>query len=215
MFAPVVKWGARIELPDAAPEVLRTAFRMARLERPGATHVELPEDVAERETDGRPIPVRRTRYAAARDDAVRAAADAINGATRPILLVGNGVVRRDAAGHGAVAALRTFVAAARIPATHTFMAKGALDDRSGATLPAVGLQRPGADLSALPDLAAADLVVCIGYDLVEWAPGLWNPRGDKRVVHLDSRPAEVDASYVVATEDIARHPTAGTDSRPS
>jgi len=68
MFAPVVKWGARIELPDAAPEVLRTAFRMARLERPGATHVELPEDVAERETDGRPIPVRRTRYAAARDD---------------------------------------------------------------------------------------------------------------------------------------------------
>ena len=200
MFAPVVKWGARIELPDAAPEVLRTAFRMARLERPGATHVELPEDVAERETDGRPIPVRRTRYAAARDDAVRAAADAINGATRPILLVGNGVVRRDAAGHGAVAALRAFVAAARIPATHTFMAKGALDDRSGATLPAVGLQRPGADLSALPDLAAADLVVCIGYDLVEWAPGLWNPRGDKRVVHLDSRPAEVDASYVVATE---------------
>src|SRR5207244_1886833 len=80
------------------------------------------------------------------------------------------------------------------------MAKGALDDRSRATLPAVGLQRPGADLSALPDLAAADLVVCIGYDLVEWAPGLWNPRGDKRVVHLDSRPAEVDASYVVATE---------------
>ena len=200
MFAPVVKWGARIELPDAAPEVLRTAFRMARLERPGATHVELPEDVAERETDGRPIPVRRTRYAAARDDAVRAAADAINGATRPILLVGNGVVRRDAAGHGAVAALRAFVAAARIPATHTFMAKGALDDRSGATLPAVGLQRPGADLSALPDLAAADLVVCIGYDLVEWAPGLWNPRGDKHVVHIDSRPAEVDASYVVATE---------------
>jgi len=200
MFAPAVKWGARIELPDGAPEVVRTAFRMARLERPGATHIELPEDVAERETHGRPIPVRRTRYAAARDDAVRAAADTINGAGRPIVLVGNGVVRRDAAGHGAVAALRAFVAKTRIPATHTFMAKGALDDRDGAARPAVGLQRPGADLSALPDLAAADVVVCVGYDLVEWAPGLWNPRGDKRVVHVDSRPAEVDASYVVATE---------------
>ncbi|HEV2249831.1 MAG TPA: acetolactate synthase large subunit [Candidatus Limnocylindria bacterium] len=200
MFAPVVKWGARIELPDGAPEVVRTAFRTARLERPGATHVELPEDVAEREVDGRPMTVRRTRYAAAREDAVRAAADAINGASRPLLLVGNGVLRRDAAGHGAVAALRAFVARTRIRATHTFMAKGALDARAPASLPAVGLQRPGADLAALPELAQADVVVCVGYDLVEWAPALWNPRGDKRVVHIDSRPAEIDASYVVATE---------------
>jgi acetolactate synthase-1/2/3 large subunit len=67
-------------------------------------------------------------------------------------------------------------------------------------LPAVGLQRPGADLAALPELAQADVVVCIGYDLVEWAPALWNPTGEKRVVHVDSRPAEIDAAYVVATE---------------
>jgi acetolactate synthase-1/2/3 large subunit len=200
MFAPVVKWGARIGVPDGAPEVIRTAFRRARLERPGATHVELPEDVAEMEASVGPIPVRRTRYAAAQDDALRAAAAAINEAARPLLLVGNGVIRRDVAGHGAVAALRAFVAKTRIPATHTFMAKGALDDRDAATLPAVGLQRPGADLAALPELAQADVVVCVGYDLVEWAPTLWNPKGDKRVVHVDSRPAEIDASYVIATE---------------
>ena len=200
MFAPVVKWGARIELPEGAPEVIRTAFRTARLERPGATHVELPEDVAEHDADGRPMPVRRTRYAAAQDDAIQAAADAINGAARPILIVGNGVIRRDVAGHGAVAALRAFVAKTRIPATHTFMAKGALDDRDAAALPAVGLQRPAADLAALPELANADVVVCVGYDLVEWSPLLWNPKGEKRVVHVDSRPAEIDASYVVATE---------------
>ncbi len=200
MFAPAVKWGARIELPDSAPEVIRTAFRIARLERPGATHVEIPEDVAERETDGGPIPVRRTRYAAARDDAVEAAAKAINEAVRPIVLVGNGVIRRDVAGHGAVAALRAFVAKTHLPTTHTFMAKGALDDRGPSSLPAVGLQRPGADLAALPELAQADVVVCVGYDLVEWAPSLWNPKGDKRVVHVDSRPAEIDASYVIATE---------------
>jgi len=200
MFAPVVKWGARIELPEGAPEVIRTAFRTARLERPGATHVELPEDVAEQDADGRPMPVRRTRYAAAQDDAIQAAADAINDAARPILIVGNGVIRRDVAGHGAVAALRAFVAKTRIPATHTFMAKGALDDRDPAALPAVGLQRPAADLAALPELANADVVVCVGYDLVEWSPLLWNPKGEKRVVHVDSRPAEIDASYVVATE---------------
>ena len=200
MFAPVVKWGARIELPEGAPEVIRTAFRMARLERPGATHVELPEDVAEQDAAGRPIPVRRTRYATAREDAIRDAADAINGASRPILLIGNGVIRRDAAGHGAVAALRTFIVKTRIATTHTFMAKGAIDDRDAAALPAVGLQRPGADVAALPELAQADVVVCVGYDLVEWAPALWNPKGDKRVVHIDSRPAEIDASYVVVTE---------------
>jgi acetolactate synthase-1/2/3 large subunit len=82
------------------------------------------------------------------------------------------------------------------------MAKGAIDDRDPAALPAVGLQRPGADLAALPELAQADLVVCVGYDLVEWAPGLWNPKGDKRVVHIDSRPAEIDASYTVVTEAV-------------
>ena len=200
MFAPVVKWGARIEVPDGAPEVIRTAFRVARLERPAATHVELPEDVAEHETAAEPIPVRRTRYAAARDDAIQAAASAINDATRPIVLVGNGVLRRDAAGHGTVAALRAFVDRTHLPTTHTFMAKGAVDDRDAAALPAVGLQRSGADLAALPELAQADVVVCVGYDLIEWAPGLWNPKGDKRVVHVDSRPAEIDASYIVATE---------------
>ncbi|MEP7003718.1 MAG: acetolactate synthase large subunit [Chloroflexota bacterium] len=200
MFAPVVKWGARIEVPEGTGEVIRTAFRTARLERPGATHVELPEDVAELETDGHPMPVRRTRYAAARDDAVKAAADAINGATHPILLVGNGVVRREAAGHGAVTAVRAFVTRTRIPATHTFMAKGAIDDRDPSALPAVGLQRSGADLAALDELARADLVICVGYDLVEWSPEIWNPQGDKRVVHIDSRPAEIDASYVIATE---------------
>ncbi|MDP9246441.1 MAG: acetolactate synthase large subunit [Chloroflexota bacterium] len=200
MFAPAVKWGARIELPEGTPEVIRTAFRMARLERPGATHVEIPEDVAERMVAATPMPVRRTRYAAAREDAVRAAADVINGASRPILLVGNGVLRREVAGHGAVAALRAFAARVRIPATHTFMAKGAIDDRDPVALRSAGLQQPGADLAALPELANADVVVCIGYDLVEWAPALWNPEGEKRVVHIDSRPAEIDASYVVATE---------------
>src|SRR5258708_34477279 len=80
------------------------------------------------------------------------------------------------------------------------MAKGALDAGDPRALPAVGLQRPGADLAALPEVAQADLVICVGYDLVEWAPALWNPKGGKRVVHIDSRPAEIDAAYVVATE---------------
>ncbi len=200
MFAPAVKWNARIELPETAPEIVRKAFRLARLEKPGATQVELPEDVAEREVDARPIEVRRTTYARAGEDVVLKAAEAINVASRPVLLVGNGVVRREVAGHRAVAALREFVTRTRIPATHTFMAKGALDETDPATLAPVGLQRPGADLANLDELAAADVVVAIGYDLVEWAPALWNPKRERRIVHVDGSEAEVDRSYVPSVE---------------
>src|SRR6266849_3177936 len=115
LLRPVTKWNARIEEPTAIPEVVRKAFRLARLEKPGATHIELPEDVAEREVDARPLEVRRTTYARAGDDVVRKAAETIDAASRPVLLVGNGVIRREAARHGAVAALRRFVARTRIP----------------------------------------------------------------------------------------------------
>src|SRR5258708_5909925 len=87
MFAPVVKWSARVELPDGAPEVIRTAFREARLERPGATHVQLPEDVADHEARGTPIAVRRTRYPPAQDDPLRAAPDPAHRSSTPIPLV--------------------------------------------------------------------------------------------------------------------------------
>ncbi|HEY8648826.1 MAG TPA: acetolactate synthase large subunit [Candidatus Limnocylindria bacterium] len=200
MFAPVVKWNARIDLPETAPEIVRKAFRLARLEKPGATHIELPEDVAEREVVGAPLAVRRTRYPQAGDDALARAAEVINRAAHPIVLVGNGVIRREASGHGAVAALRSFIARSHLSTTHTFMAKGALDDRDPAALPSVGLQRPGADLASIAELREADAVVAVGYDLVEWAPGLWNPGHDKQIVHLDSTPAEVDMSYVPSIE---------------
>lgn len=200
MFAPVVKWNARIDLPETAPEIVRKAFRLARLEKPGATHIELPEDVAERQVDAAPIEVRRTRYAQASEEALARAAELINGAQQPIVLVGNGTLRREASGHGAVAALRAFVGRTNLPSTHTFMAKGALDDLNTTASPAVGLQRVSADLSNVAELRNADVVVAIGYDLVEWAPRFWNPDRAKAIIHLDSSPAEIDASYVPSVE---------------
>lgn len=200
MFAPVVKWNARIDLPETAPEIVRKAFRLARLDKPGATHIELPEDVAERQVDAAPIEVRRTRYAQAGEEALGRAAELINGAEHPIALVGNGTLRREASGHGAAAALRAFVARTHLPSTHTFMAKGALDDLDPAALPTVGLQRVGTDLSNVAELRDADVVVAIGYDLVEWAPRFWNPDRAKTIIHLDSSPADIDASYVPSIE---------------
>jgi len=200
MFEPVTKWSTRVTVADTVPEVVRKAFRIARIEKPGATHIELPEDVAGEKTDAKPLEVRRTSYPKAQDEAIAKAVDLIDAAKAPLILAGNGVARRYAAGNPSVEALRRFVERSRIPATWTYMAKGVIDPNSDYALGPVGLQRPGAELANVPELAKADLVIAIGYDLVEWAPVLWNPKSDKAVIHLDSSAAELDGHYQPSVE---------------
>jgi len=202
MFTPVTKWSTRVSVPESVPEVVRKAFRLARIEKPGATHIELPEDVAREEVRSAPLEVRRTSYPQAQREAVHRAAAIINAAKGPVVLAGNGVTRRNAVGNPTVDALRRFVQRSRIWATHTYMAKGVLDPLGQHSLPPVGLQRPGADLANVKLLAEADVVIAVGYDLVEWAPVLWNPKRDKIVVHIDSTAAELDGHYQPSIEVI-------------
>jgi acetolactate synthase-1/2/3 large subunit len=202
MFTPVTKWSTRISVPESVPEVVRKAFRLARIEKPGATHIELPEDVAKEEVRSAPLEVRRTSYPQAQREAIDRAADIINAAKTPVILAGNGVTRRQALGNPTVDALRRFVQRSHIWATHTYMAKGVLDPFGRHSLPPVGLQRPGADLANVKALAEADVVIAVGYDLVEWAPVLWNPKRDKIVVHVDSTAAELDGHYQPSIEVI-------------
>ena len=192
LFAPITKWNARIELPETTPEIVRKAFRLARLEKPGATHIELPEDIAAAEVEGEPVPVRRTTYPAARPESVARAAEVLRGAARPVILAGNGVIRRQAAD-----ALAEFAHRLQIPVVTTFMGKGALDYRDPLALPAMGLHSHEAPLGPL---AEADLVLAVGYDLVEWVPEVWNPQRQKRVLHIDSDAAEIDRNYLPAAE---------------
>src|SRR5438445_14677 len=202
MLSPVTKWSTRISVADATPEVVRKAFRLARLEKPGATHIELPEDLAGQSVDMKPLEVRRTSYPNASENAIHRALEVIKQAKSPMILVGNGVARRQAAGHPTVEALRRFVRRSGVFATHTYMAKGVLDPFGSNSLPPVGLQRPGAELSNVPQLASADLVIAVGYDLVEWSPSLWNPKRDKSVVHIDSTAAGLDGHYQPAVEAV-------------
>lgn len=202
MFAPVTKWSTRVSVPESVPEVVRKAFRLARIEKPGATHIELPEDVAKEEVRSAPLEVRRTSYPQAQHEAIERAADIINAAKSPVILAGNGVTRRNAVGNPTVDTLRRFVQRSQIWATHTFMAKGVLDPFGQHSLPPVGLQRPGADLANVKLLADADVVIAVGYDLVEWAPVIWNPKRDKAVVHIDSTAAEIDGHYQPSIEVI-------------
>src|SRR5256714_1295803 len=200
MFGPVTKGSTRISVADSTPGNAGKAFRRARLEKPGATHIELPEDVADQNAEMKPLEVRRPSYPKAQDAVINRALELIKSARAPIILAGNGVSRRQAAGHASVESLRRFVRRSGISATHTYMAKGVLDPFSPQSLPAAGLQRPGAELANIPQLADADLVIAVGYDLVEWSPSLWNPKRDKVVVHVDSTAAELDGHYQPSVE---------------
>jgi acetolactate synthase-1/2/3 large subunit len=189
MFEPVTKWTARVEVPGAIPEIVAKAFRVARLEKPGPTHIELPEDIAAGAVDPalEPLVLPAAAVPEPTDDAIERAADLIAGAERPLILAGNGVLRR-----GASPELRDFARGLHVPVAVTFMGKGAIDDRSHLSLMAVGLQARDHVLSGFD---RADLVVSVGYDPVEYGPGRWNPGGAKRIVHIDTTPAEVDAAY--------------------
>lgn len=192
LFRPVTKWNARVEIPETVPEIVRKGFRLARMEKPGATHIELPEDVANATVDAAPLPVRRTTYPVARPESIARAIELLTGASRPVILAGNGVVRRQAS-----EALAEFARRLQLPVVTTFMGKGALSYRDPLALPSMGLQSPEASKGALEE---ADLVLAVGYDLVEWAPGTWNPTGSQTIVHIDSTAAELDRSYIPATE---------------
>ncbi len=193
MMEPVTKWNTRVERVEAIPEIVRKAFRVATLEKPGPTHIELPEDVAATvipEADaGGPVPLvpGRAYFPEPTDEAIAHAAGLLAASERPIVLAGNGVLRRRAADD-----LRAFARGLHIPVAATFMGKGAIDDRSHLSLMAVGLQARDHVLSGFD---RADLVVCVGYDLVEYAPSAWNHDGRKRIIHIDTAPAEVDAAY--------------------
>jgi len=194
LFRPVTKWNTSVQEVEAIPEIVRKAFRVAELEKPGPTHIELPENLAAAGVPAAlgPLHRGRTYFPEPTDEAIDHAARLIAASQRPIILAGNGVLRRRAAPE-----LRALARALHVPVAATFMGKGAVDDRSHLSLMAVGLQ---ARDHVLAGFERADLVVCVGYDLVEYGPARWNPDGTKRILHIDTQPAEVDAAYQPVVE---------------
>ena len=121
MFRPLSKWAQTVHHPDTIPEIIRKAFKTAEAEKPGAAIIELPEDIAETEAQGAPLPVRKTRRAGADHRAVADAVTAIVNARNPIVLAGNGAIRKRAS-----AQLRRFAELTGIGVVNTFMGKGAV-----------------------------------------------------------------------------------------
>ncbi|HEY1358182.1 MAG TPA: acetolactate synthase large subunit [Thermoleophilaceae bacterium] len=192
VMRPITKWNARLSDGAIIPEVVRKAFKVAEGEKPGATHIELPEDVMEAEIEGEPLPRRRLVRPEPSARELLKAADLVRGALNPVALAGNGVIRG-----GATPALREFVRSTGIPVAETFMGKGLLDPDDPKALGSVGLQAGDYNMAGFEE---ADVVLAIGYDLVEHSPEHWNPNRDKKIICIDSVPAETDAFFIPEVE---------------
>lgn len=195
MFKPISKWAHSIWDADNVSEVVRKAFKVAESEKPGAAVIELPEDIAKKETEVGPMQVRRTRRPAADHKAIKLAVDLIAGATNPLILAGNGAVRKRAAQQ-----LQRLARKAGIGVVNTFMGKGAMPMSDPHCLYTIGLQSRDYINIAMDD---ADVVIAVGYDLVEYSPAGWNRQQNTKIIHIDFLPAEIDHHYPVEVDIVS------------
>ncbi|MEL0323962.1 MAG: acetolactate synthase large subunit [Rhodospirillales bacterium] len=195
MFRPITKWAQTIYNAGTVAEVVRKAFKVAEAEKPGATVIELPEDVAKHMVDVQPLAPKKTRRAAADHKAVSQAVDIIAAAKNPVILAGNGCVRKRASEQ-----LRRLAHKTGIPVVNTFMGKGAVSMDDEHCLFTLGLQ--GRDHVNLL-LDEADVIVAAGYDLVEYAPAFWMKGKKKKVIVIDFEHAEVDSALPVDVDMVA------------
>ncbi len=190
MFQPITKYSSRLLTPNIISEVVRKAFKLAQTEKYGAAFIEFPENIAEMEVESEPLPVKHPHPPEPPSERIDAAADVISNAKNPIILAGNGVIRSKAWKQ-----LGEFAQELRIPVANTFMAKGVIPFKHPMALGSAGLQ---ANDYVSCGFNRADVIICIGYDLVEYHPFLWHPTKDRTIIHIDSSPAEVDAYYPIS-----------------
>lgn len=194
MFRPITKWNTAVQAPNTITEVVRKAFKLAEMEKPGATHIELAEDVAAMEVHGdrEPIAPHTVRRPGPDQKSIEATFELLKLAKRPLIIAGNGAIRKRSSRY-----LRRLVEALNIPVVHTFMGKGAVSDRASQSLLAMGL---GFKDYVFEAVFAADLILTVGYDIAEYAPEKWNLNTGIPVVHIDFTPAEVYTHYRPAVE---------------
>lgn len=186
LFKPITKWNTAIYHGEIVPEAVRKAFKLAQEEKPGVTHIELSEDIAEHDIQGEPIKPHVLRRSSPDYKAIQNALELLKSAKKPIILAGNGAIRKLASKH-----LRMFVEHTNIPVVSTFMGKGALSDEDPRSLRSVGLQAKDFPIYAFQE---ADLILAIGFDIAELYPitlKLMNPNKDKKIIHIDFVEAEV------------------------
>lgn len=189
IFEPVTKWNTQVKKAEIIPEVVRKAFDVAQGEKPGATHIDLPEDIAAMEVEGKPLEIIEPTIMEAGERVIKDAANLIEQAKHPLILAGMGVERGQAE-----ESLRAFAEKADLPVVHTFMGKGAISWKNDQSLLTAGIS--GKDYITC-GFKQSDLIIAIGFDMAEYPPKNWNPDGQSPILHIDTIEAETDANYPV------------------
>lgn len=189
MYQSVTKWSTTITDPDVIPEVVAKAIKIANGGRPGAVLIELPEDIAKEETEAEPFQIcTGPLEIGTTQDQVQKVCTLLSQCKKPLVLLGD-----SANSLSCHAEIKTFLEKTGCYAAYTFMSKGAIDSRYGRSLHCVGLGFNDVVMSAFKD---SDCVICIGYHMVEYPPSRWNIGCDKKIIHIDVEPAEVDQHYL-------------------
>ena len=191
LFAPITKYSTQIREPEIIPEVVRKAFKQALAEKPGVSFIDFPENIAGADVEGKePLKVQAAATPEPPAAKVEQAAEIISSARHPIVMAGNGVIRARATEQ-----LQAFAEKLQIPVATTFMAKGAIPFSHPLSLGTVGLQ---AHDYVDCGFDRADVIICVGYDMIEYHPHLWHPEKHAQILHIDETPAEVDEHYILA-----------------
>ncbi len=188
MFSKITSWNATVTAAHQIPELVGKAFDIAT-DVPGATHIELPEDVAAQEADSVPLEKKEYSHSCNFDEKeLHKALELISGASKPLIIAGNGVIRENASTE-----LEKFVEAANIGVVTTFMGKGAIPADNDHFIGSMGMSEKDYIMCGLD---AADVVIAVGFDSVEYSPDHWNMGGSKRIIHVHNRHPEMESSYL-------------------
>ncbi|MBK6721470.1 MAG: acetolactate synthase large subunit [Sphingomonadales bacterium] len=193
MMGPITKYTHQMASSDNIPSRVREAFRLAEEEKPGAVHIELPEDIADEHTDSQPIKRSIARRPSADPKAVAAAVARLEAAKAPILVIGAGANRTSTG-----KMLREIIEKTNIPFLTTQLGKGVIDERHPRF---VGCAALSAGDFVHRAVEASDCIVNIGHDVIEKPPFFMRP-GGAQVIHISGRSAEVDPVYFPQIEVI-------------
>jgi acetolactate synthase-1/2/3 large subunit len=187
IFLPITKLTKQVKSVNTIPSIIRETFRRVEEERPGAAHIELPEDIAAQTGEARVFPVTEVRRPLAEEKAVRKAVAMIMEAKRPLILVGAGANRKRTA-----RSLTTLVEKTGIPFFNTQMGKGVIDENHAQYLGTAALSA-GDYLHCAID--RADLIINVGHDIIEKPPFIMKRTGGAKIIHINFLPAQVDDVY--------------------
>jgi len=187
MMGPITKYAKQIVNANLIPSLVRESFRLAQEERPGAVHLELPEDIAAEDADHTDLIPATTPYRPGCDyRSLDAAAEMIRAARHPLLLVGAGANRKRV-----MEALGAFVDKTGIPFVNTQMGKGVINDHPDCYIGTAALS--DGDYVHLA-IDHADLIINAGHDVVE-KPPFFMAHGGTKVIHANFSPAQIDEVY--------------------